>query len=158
MDDKELQNHIDPFEVTLESTPQMTPEQQREAIGKGGNAAQHYSMTYIDASIQEYKEGIGHFQEKMPEVVRGYLDFTGACFAEGTMSEKQKQLMALAISIHIQDEYCMMYHTATALDKGASEQEVLETIAVAAAFGGGAAFSQGVTLVMDVLDQYNRVH
>ncbi len=156
MDDKGLQNHIDPFEVTLESTPKMTPEQERDAAGRSGNSA--YSMAYIDASIQEYKEGIGQFQKRMPDVVRGYLDFTGACFAEGAMSEKQKQLMALAISIQIQDEYCMMYHTATALDKGASEQEVLETIAVAAAFGGGAAFSQGVTLVMDVLNQYSRVH
>ncbi|GAB7386727.1 carboxymuconolactone decarboxylase family protein [Bacillaceae bacterium] len=108
----------------------------------------------VESVIREYKESIGRFREKMPRVSQGYMDFTGACFADGAIKEKEKHLMALAISICLQDEYCIMYHAKEALDKGASEKEILETVAVAAAFGGGSALSQGATLVMDVVEQY----
>lgn len=112
---------------------------------------------YIETSIREYKEGLGRLQEKLPDVAGGYMDFTGACFQEGVLGRKEKQLIALGIGIFSQDEYCIMYHTKGALDNGATEQEVLETVAVAAAFGGGAAISQGVTLVMDVVDHYRDI-
>ncbi|MBO8171827.1 MAG: carboxymuconolactone decarboxylase family protein [Bacillaceae bacterium] len=117
------------------------------------------NLNYTEASIQEYKEGVGLFQEVMPDVVNGYNDFTGACFKEGTVSEKDKQLIATGISVYSRDEYCIMYHTKMALEKGATPEEIMESVAVASALGGGTAFSQGVTLVMDVLQQYqNQIH
>jgi len=101
--------------------------------------------------IREYKEGLGEYQQKMPAVVEKYLDFTGVCFASGSLDRKTKHLIGLGISICVQDEYCIMYHTKEALHEGASEQDVLEVVGVAAAFGGGVAMSQGVTLVQECL-------
>ncbi|MFD2169053.1 carboxymuconolactone decarboxylase family protein [Tumebacillus lipolyticus] len=116
---------------------------------------QEYS-SYIVDSIREYKRGLADFSEKLPDVGERYLEFTAACFHEGALSESSKHLIALGIAICAQDEYCIMYHAHAALATGASEQEVLETIGVCGAFGGGAAMSQGVTLVQDVLDVYHR--
>ncbi|MBM7571225.1 AhpD family alkylhydroperoxidase [Aquibacillus albus] len=112
---------------------------------------------YFDASILDYKEGSSRFREKLPELTQGYFDFTEACFQEGAMNQKQKQLTALGISIYAQDEYCIMYHTKGAAEHGATEEEIMETVAISAALGGGAAFSQGVTLVMDTFDYYKNV-
>jgi AhpD family alkylhydroperoxidase len=105
----------------------------------------------VESSLIKYKEGLGTFTEKMPEFARQYNSFTEECFKEGVLTQKQKQLIALGISIHAQDEYCIIYHTKGCLDQGCSEQEILEAIGVTAAFGGGASLSQGATLVQECL-------
>ncbi|WP_202080339.1 carboxymuconolactone decarboxylase family protein [Caldalkalibacillus salinus] len=106
--------------------------------------------------LQEYKEGLGHFEEKMPEIAKRYNDFTGACFEEGALDKKMKHLIGVGISIFSQDEYCIVYHTQEALHKGATDEEILEVVGVCAAFGGGATMSQGVTLVQECLAHLNR--
>ena len=110
-----------------------------------------------ESALIKYKEGIGMFTEKMPEFTKRFNDFTEECFKEGALSQKQKQLIALGISIHAQDEYCIIYHTKGCLDQGCSEQEILEAVGVTAAFGGGAAMSQGVTLVQECMMEMNQL-
>ncbi|GAA5416901.1 hypothetical protein Pryu01_01940 [Paraliobacillus ryukyuensis] len=110
---------------------------------------------YFDQSIIDYKEGTNYLQKALPEVGEHYLSFTDACFKAGTIGEKEKQLMALGISVYAQDEYCIIYHIKGAVDNGATEEEIAETIGVSAALGGGAAFAQGVTLAMDTFHYYN---
>ncbi|WP_394172636.1 carboxymuconolactone decarboxylase family protein [Guptibacillus hwajinpoensis] len=97
------------------------------------------------------------FTEKMPQLAKKYNAFTEACFKEGAISQKEKQLIALGISIFSQDEYCIIYHTKGCLDQGCSEQEILETVGVTAAFGGGAAMSQAVTLVQECIKDLDQM-
>ncbi|MBN9655476.1 carboxymuconolactone decarboxylase family protein [Halobacillus sp. GSS1] len=110
---------------------------------------QEQNMTWTQTYLHDYKEGMGAFREHMPEVSHKFDEFTQECFKAGELSKKDKQLMALGISIVAQDEYCMIYHTKGCVDQGATEKEILEACGVAAAFGGGAALSQAVTLVQD---------
>jgi AhpD family alkylhydroperoxidase len=105
----------------------------------------------IEAALLDYKEGLGTFTQKMPELAQHYNAFTEACFKEGKLSQKQKQLIALGVSVFSQDEYCIIYHTKGCLDQGATEEEILEAVAVTAAFGGGAVMSMAVTLVQDCI-------
>ncbi|WP_209364908.1 carboxymuconolactone decarboxylase family protein [Sediminibacillus dalangtanensis] len=113
--------------------------------------------SFFDQAILDYKEGSNRLEKGLPEMTKSYFDFTEACFQDGAIDGKQKQLIALGISIYAQDEYCIMYHTKGAVEHGANENEVMETIAVSAALGGGAAFSQGVTLAMETFDHYHEV-
>ncbi|MCE7793058.1 carboxymuconolactone decarboxylase family protein [Salipaludibacillus sp. CUR1] len=108
---------------------------------------------YIQEALHHYKEGMGYFTEQMPEVAHKYHEFTEACFKEGSLSKKEKQLIALALSMNAQDEYCMIYHVKGCLDQGASREEILEAVAVTGAFGGGAALSQGVTLIEEAVSE-----
>ncbi|MBU8906616.1 carboxymuconolactone decarboxylase family protein [Desertibacillus haloalkaliphilus] len=110
-------------------------------------------MNSIEMALQDYKEGLGHFTQKMPNIASKYNDFTEECFAEGKLSQKEKQLMALGISIYSQDEYCIIYHTKGCLDQGCTEEEIFEAVGVTAAFGGGAAMSQAVTLVQEAMTE-----
>lgn len=107
--------------------------------------------------LMDYKEGLGVFSKKMPAMADKYKEFTQACFSEGQLSKKEKQLIALGISIYSQDEYCIVYHTKGCLDEGCSEEEILETVGVTAAFGGGAAMSQSVTFLQDTLEDLNQL-
>ncbi|MFC7687776.1 carboxymuconolactone decarboxylase family protein [Ureibacillus sp. GCM10028918] len=108
-----------------------------------------------EAALIKYKKGLGVFNEKMREFVSQFNAFTEECFKDGALNQKQKHLIALGISIHAQDEYCIIYHTKGCLDHGCSEQEILEAIGVSAALGGGASVSQGVTLVLDCMNEMN---
>lgn len=114
------------------------------------------STSFAEEALAEYKEGIGTFTEKMPELAEPYHLFTEACFKEGTLSTKIKHLMALSISIVLQDEYCIIYHVERSLNSGAIEEELFEAAGVAAAFGGGAAMSQAVTLLQDAIHEFRQ--
>lgn len=110
-----------------------------------------------EAALYEYKHGLGVFTQKMPQLAESYNAFTEVCFQEGKLSQKEKQLIALGISIFSQDEYCIIYHTKGCLDQGASEDEIMEVVGVSAAFGGGASMSQAVTLVQDCIADLNEI-
>lgn len=111
---------------------------------------------FFDQAIFDYKAGTSHLKEHLPKITQHYMDFTDACFEGGSIAEKEKQLIALGISIYAQDEYCIIYHTKGALEHGASEEEIAETIGVSAALGGGAAFAQGVTLTMEAYQYFSQ--
>ncbi|WP_442893570.1 carboxymuconolactone decarboxylase family protein [Bacillus sp. 2205SS5-2] len=97
------------------------------------------------------------FTKKMPDLAHHYNAFTQECFKEGKLCQKEKQLIALGISIYSQDEYCIIYHTKGCLDQGCTEEEILEAVGVTAAFGGGAAMSQAVTLVQECIVELNEL-
>jgi AhpD family alkylhydroperoxidase len=107
----------------------------------------------MDQKVDAYKIGVGHMKSALPGVVDTYHHFTGECFAEGAVSAKNKQLIALGISLFSNNEVCTFYHVEEALAKGATNTEILETVSVAAAIGGGHALSQGVTRVQQALDR-----
>lgn len=109
-------------------------------------------VTLINNKVHAYKDRIGHLSETLPDVLKSYHDFTGECFKEGELDLKTKQLVALGIGLFANNEVCTLYHVQEALSKGASKQEIMDTVAVAAAIGGGHALSQGVMRVQAALN------
>jgi AhpD family alkylhydroperoxidase len=107
--------------------------------------------------LYHYKAGIGLFTEKMPGLAEHFNSFSEECFKEGVLTKKDKQLIALGISLYSQDEYCIVYHIKGCLDQGCSEQEIYEAVGVTAAFGGGATMSQAVTLVQECVQELNQL-
>lgn len=119
---------------------------------------QNQPQNASEAAIHDYKRGTGIFEQKLPQVASTYNAFTEACFQDGRLGQKEKQLIALSIGIYSQDEMCIIYHTKGCLDNGCSEEEILEAAAVACAFGGGAAMSQAVTLVQETISELGPAH
>ncbi|MEM5642858.1 carboxymuconolactone decarboxylase family protein [Bacillus toyonensis] len=105
----------------------------------------------INDVLLHYKEGIGNFTQQIPEIAETYNAFTQACFQESALTKREKQLIALGISLATQDEYCTIYHTKGCIDQGCSDKEILEACGVSTAFAGGAAMSQAVTLVQECM-------
>jgi AhpD family alkylhydroperoxidase len=68
-----------------------------------------------------------------PDVNTAFREFSGEVFAEGALSEKTKQLMAVATGHVTQCPYCIRGHAGTAQGAGATREEVMEAIWVAAA-------------------------
>ncbi|MGR5913998.1 carboxymuconolactone decarboxylase family protein [Bacillus pacificus] len=59
-------------------------------------------------------------------------------FSEGSLTKREKQLIALGISLATQDEYCTVYHTKVVLIKGVQIKKFWKRVSVSAAFAGGA--------------------
>lgn len=115
------------------------------------------TMNMSEALLHEYKAGLGKFMQKTPNIAKHFNDFTAACFKEGAVGQKEKQMIALGISLYNQDEYCIVYHTKGCLDQGATEEEIMETVGVASAFGGGTSISRAVTLVQQAIEELSDI-
>ena len=62
-----------------------------------------------------------------------------AAMAEGTLSAKTKELMALALGVAARCDPCIGYHVQALVKLGASRQELDETLGVVVYTGGGPA-------------------
>src|SRR5256886_15120431 len=78
--------------------------------------------------------------------------FSQHAFADGALPSKTKQLIAVAVAHITQCPYCIRGHTELAEQKGATEQELMEAIWVAAEMRAGAAYAHSV-LAIDAMKQ-----
>ncbi len=76
-----------------------------------------------------------------PEVMEAWSHFSKTVFKEGELSEKTKQLIAVAVAHVTQCPYCIRSHTRQAIRIGASKAEIMEAIWVAAEMRSGAAMA-----------------
>ena len=91
--------------------------------------------------------------ELAPEPLKAFKAFNAAVFAEGALPAQTKQLIAVAVAHVTQCPYCIRGHTAEALKQGASEQQIMEAIWVAAEMRAGGAYAHS-TLALDVMEQH----
>lgn len=77
--------------------------------------------------------------------------FGKAVFADGALSAKMKQIIAVAVTHVTQCPYCIKGHTKAARRAGATPQEIMEAIWVAAEMRAGAAYAHAA-LMLDTLN------
>lgn len=82
-----------------------------------------------------------------PEAMEAFQHFSKVVFQEGALSEKTKQLIAVAVAHVTQCPYCIRSHTKQALRKGASQEEIMEAIWVASEMRAGAAYSHAALAI-----------
>jgi AhpD family alkylhydroperoxidase len=85
-----------------------------------------------------------HRAELAPETHDAFQAFSRQVFADGALSEKTKQLIAVAVAHVTQCPYCIRSHTRIALRKGATEPEIMEAIWVAAEMRAAGAYAHSV--------------
>lgn len=78
-----------------------------------------------------------------PEAMKAFWAFDKAAMAAGSISTKYKELIAVAVALTTQCPYCIDIHAKRAREAGASDQEIGEVVAVAAALRAGAAITHG---------------
>jgi AhpD family alkylhydroperoxidase len=86
-----------------------------------------------------------------PGIHDAFEAFGHAVFTEGALPEKTKQLIAVAVAHTTQCPYCIQGHTRLAHRKGASDEEIMEAIWVAAEMRAGGAYAHS-TLALHALD------
>ena len=92
----------------------------------------------IQQSIEDRKRLHKQFLANV-KTFNPFLELEEKAFRDGALKRKTKELMALSISIVTKCEPCMEWHLDQALQNGATEAEIYETIDVAIEMGGGQA-------------------
>lgn len=86
------------------------------------------------------EKGIGnHRKQYTPAIEDSWREFSNAVFKAGALDTKTKQLIAVAVAHVTQCPDCIRAHTRGAVREGASKQELMEAIWVAAEMRAGGA-------------------
>jgi AhpD family alkylhydroperoxidase len=89
-----------------------------------------------------------------PDTEAAFRAFSEAVFREGALPRKTKQLIAVAVAHVTQCPYCIQGHTKAAIRDGATPQEIMEAIWVAAEMRAGGAFAHS-NLALATLEALN---
>lgn len=92
-------------------------------------------------------------QELAPDTAAAFKAFSASVFADGALSARTKDLIAVAVAHVTQCPYCIRGHTRSALRKGATEQEIMEAIWVAAEMRAGGAYAHS-NLALETMHQH----
>jgi AhpD family alkylhydroperoxidase len=90
-----------------------------------------------------------------PETEKAFQAFSRQVFADGALPAKTKQLIAVAVAHVTQCPYCIRGHTKAAMRRGASENELMEAIWVAAEMRAGGAYAH-TALALTAMDETER--
>lgn len=87
-----------------------------------------------------------------PKNIEAWRNFSKTVFEAGALPEKTKQLIAVSVAHVTQCPYCIRSHTKTAMRKGASKEEIMEAIWIAAEMRAGAAYAHA-TIAIDEMEK-----
>lgn len=90
-----------------------------------------------------------------PAQIDAWRNFSRAVFKEGALDEKTKQLIAVAVAHVTQCPYCIKSHVPQAMKKGATKEEIMEAIWIAAEMRAGAAYAHA-TIAMEAMDKADK--
>jgi len=111
----------------------------------------------METRYPEYYEHLrglmGELSQELPGPMSGFGRLHQNAVADGVLSAKIKELIALGIAITVRCDGCLSYHVHDALKAGAKREEILETIGVAILMGGGPSAVYGAE-ALEALEQF----
>lgn len=94
---------------------------------------------------------MGKFAEKKGNLLGAFMNFNQQIFEEGSLDVKTKELIAVACAHITHCPYCIDGHTKKAMEAGATEEEIAESIMVAVGLAAGASMAHAA-IAMQALD------
>lgn len=91
---------------------------------------------YADIT-KDINSGLKEWRQYVPGVQDGFSQMAKAALAEGALSTKNKEFIALCIGVANHCDACLGFHTQALAKLGATEQEVAEALGIAVYMGGG---------------------
>ena len=102
-------------------------------------------------------EEVGRVMQSISEDNKEYMGaFMGLMqntMAPGSLSVKQKELIALALSIAARCEWCISYHVKSAIEAGATKKELMETGYVVVLMYGSQAMME-LNSMLDAIEKF----
>jgi AhpD family alkylhydroperoxidase len=88
-------------------------------------------------------------RELAPAQQAAFDAFGKAVFGDGALTTKMKQIIAVAVAHVTQCPYCIRGHTKAALRAGATQQQLMEAIWVAAEMRAGGAYAHAALMITE---------
>ncbi|PYG34798.1 carboxymuconolactone decarboxylase family protein [Pelagimonas varians] len=105
--------------------------------------------------MAETEASIATFSKEVPQTVKGFGMMGQAAKAEGALSEKTKEFMALGIAIATRCDSCIGFHVRSLVRLKTTREEFCEALAMATYMGGGPsyAFSAKALKAFDIFSE-----
>ena len=87
--------------------------------------------------MKSINENLGPFRKSQGEAMQGFAQLAIASMAEGLVSAKHKELIALAIGIAKHCGGCIAFHVKALVRLGCTREELEEVMAMCVYMGGG---------------------
>ena len=87
--------------------------------------------------IDSLRQPTRDLRRAIPTTWEGFTQMHAAALDDGALPARFKELVALAISVAKQCDGCIAYHAKAAARRGATPEEVAETLGVALLMDGG---------------------
>ena len=87
--------------------------------------------------IHNINESLATFRKAQPDAMRGFAQLAQASMAEGALTGKHKELIALAIGVTQRCSGCIGFHVKALVQLGATRAEVQEMLGMCVYMGGG---------------------
>jgi len=111
-------------------------------------------MTDWTKMIRELSPNLRDLRQATPEVMKAFAAISQAALAPKALDTKTKELIALAIAVAIRCDDCIAFHAKSALQQGASHEEVTEALAMAIYMGAGPAVMYA-SHALDAVEQFD---
>jgi AhpD family alkylhydroperoxidase len=95
-------------------------------------------------------------RELAPEMQAAFDTFSQKIFSDGALPAKTKQLIAVAVAHVTQCPYCIKGHTKAARRAGASPQELMEAVWVAAEMRAGGAYAHSALMLATIDEEQQK--
>lgn len=105
--------------------------------------------------MDDSQKYILEMKKEIPETVDSFYALFRSSMGKGHLSFKEKELIALGISLSMPCAPSVVDHTKKALASGATRGEIMETAAVAIFMAGNTSFNH-TPLVMKVMDSFKK--
>lgn len=109
------------------------------------------TQTYTN-QMKHIRSYTGKLSHALPEVMKSFYALSKASSTAGALDTKTKELIALAIAVATHCDDCIGFHTQSALNAGATQDEIFEMLGVAVFMGGGPSLMYA-THVMEAVDE-----
>jgi alkylhydroperoxidase/carboxymuconolactone decarboxylase family protein YurZ len=96
---------------------------------------------------EERAKLLDKFIQTLPEVMAPMGAVLDVVYKDGALSNKFKRLMSLAIALRGGTTNCILAQTMSALEEGASKEEILETLSVVVAMGGTTGVAESMRVI-----------
>lgn len=87
--------------------------------------------------LNQLASGKEQLQAKLPDVMKSFQHLHDSVFSDGTLSAKQKRLIALGMAIALKCEHCIANHLKALKEMGTTVDEILEVCSVGILMQGG---------------------
>jgi AhpD family alkylhydroperoxidase len=106
--------------------------------------------------LKRFQRGVKRLDEELPAAIRPLFGFIDAAQAAGVLTVREKELIAIGVSLYSRCEDCVVVHARKAPEAGCTRPEILEAAGMAMVFGGGPSLGASASLLLGCLDEFEK--
>jgi AhpD family alkylhydroperoxidase len=106
----------------------------------------------VKAFLDEFTASVPHVKSEVPAAIDGFMGLFNKVMADGALSVREKELVALGIAVAQRCTPCINLHVQKCLKAGADRKQILEAASVAVVMQGGPAFTH-LPPVLEAVDE-----